>query len=91
MMNSVNNFPEEFDKIGMHLGEIQNDYRRKYLREAMEVYPNNLQRQALYLDQHTYFYSLNDRNDRATMAASLECRVPFLDHRLMEGLGNIRQ
>lgn len=89
MMNSVNNFPEEFDQIGMHLGEIHNDYRKKILQEAREVYPGSLQRQALYFDQHTYLSSLNDRNDRSTMAASLECRVPFLDHRLMEGLGTL--
>jgi asparagine synthase (glutamine-hydrolysing) len=59
------------------------------LTEAKELYPNNLQRQAMYLDQHTYLNSLNDRNDRATMAASIECRVPFLDSRLMAGLGTL--
>ncbi|WP_410967169.1 asparagine synthase-related protein, partial [Salmonella sp. SAL4436] len=27
-----------------------------------------------------------DRTDRMTMGASIECRVPFLDHRLIESL-----
>jgi asparagine synthase (glutamine-hydrolysing) len=53
------------------------------------VYPGNRIRQLLYLDQHTYLQSLNDRNDRATMGASIECREPFMDYRLMEGLGTL--
>jgi asparagine synthase (glutamine-hydrolysing) len=28
--------------------------------------------------------SVLDRNDRMTMGASIECRVPFMDYRLME-------
>ena len=43
-------------------------------------------RQAMYSDQHTFLCSLLDRNDRMTMGASIECRVPFLDYRLVEGL-----
>jgi asparagine synthase (glutamine-hydrolysing) len=89
LLNASNNFPEELKEIGFRLGEIKNDYRNRMLKEAKEVYPNNIRRQALYLDQHTYLSSLNHRNDRATMAASIECRVPFLDHRLMEGLGTL--
>ena len=40
----------------------------------------------MYLDQHTFLSSLLDRNDRMTMGASIECRVPFLDYRLVERL-----
>ena len=89
LLNASNNFPDELADVGFRLGEIKNDYRTKMLEEAKEVYPDNIRRQALYLDQHTYLSSLNHRNDRATMAASIECRVPFLDHRLMEGLGTL--
>lgn len=53
------------------------------------MYPNSLQRQALYFDQHTYMCSLLDRNDRCTMGASIECREPFLDQRLVAGLGTL--
>lgn len=40
----------------------------------------------MYSDLHTFLCSLLDRNDRMTMGASIECRVPFLDYRLVEGL-----
>lgn len=89
LINASNNFPDEFQKFGVNIAEAHNDYRKSILEEAKEVYPNNFRRQALYLDQHTYLCSLNDRNDRATMAASVECRVPFLDYRLIEGLGTL--
>ena len=53
------------------------------------MYPKDLQRQALYFDQHTYLCSLLDRNDRCTMGTSIECREPFLDQRLVAGLGTL--
>jgi asparagine synthase (glutamine-hydrolysing) len=40
----------------------------------------------MYSDQHTFLCSVLDRNDRMTMGASIECRVPFLDYRLVEQL-----
>lgn len=66
-----------------------NEYRRKIYKEAKFLYPDNLRRQALYFDQHTYLCSLLDRNDRCTMGASIECREPFLDPRLIVGLGSM--
>jgi asparagine synthase (glutamine-hydrolysing) len=59
-------------------------YRQRVLAEAKALYPGEPVRQAMYLDQHTYLCSILDRNDRMTMAASIECRVPFLDFRLVE-------
>jgi asparagine synthase (glutamine-hydrolysing) len=61
-------------------------FRRKVLTEAKMLYPGVPLRQAMYLDQHTFLCSILDRNDRTTMGASIECRVPFLDYRLVEGL-----
>ena len=61
-------------------------YRHDILAEAARVYPGALHRQAMYYDQHTFLTSLLDRNDRMTMGASIECRVPFLDYRLVQGL-----
>ena len=46
-------------------------------------------RQAMYLDQHTFLCYLLDRNDKMTMGASIECRVPFLDYRLVEGAARL--
>jgi asparagine synthase (glutamine-hydrolysing) len=61
-------------------------YRDRVLSEARTLYPTDLARQAMYVDQHTFLCSVLDRNDRMTMAASIECRVPFLDYRLVEML-----
>lgn len=66
-----------------------NQYRNMIFKEAESLYPKNLRRQALYFDQHTYLCSLLDRNDRCTMGASIECREPFLDPRLIAGLGSL--
>jgi len=61
-------------------------YRQKVLAEAKLLYPGEPVRQAMYSDQHTFLCSILDRNDRMTMGASIECRVPFLDYRLVEKL-----
>jgi asparagine synthase (glutamine-hydrolysing) len=39
---------------------------------------------ALYFDQRTYLPSLLMRLDKSSMAAALECRVPFLDPNILE-------
>jgi len=61
-------------------------FREQMLEEAQALYPGDYIRQAMYNDQHTFLCSVLDRNDRTTMGASIECRVPFLDYRLVEGL-----
>jgi asparagine synthase (glutamine-hydrolysing) len=38
----------------------------------------------LYFDQRTYLPSLLNRLDKMSMVAAIECRVPFLDYRLVE-------
>lgn len=91
LMNGSNIFMNEWlDKYQMHGINFFPEYRLKVLQEAKKVYPGNHIRQLLYLDQHTYLQSLNDRNDRATMGASIECREPFMDYRLMEGIGTLK-
>lgn len=89
MWNASSYYPEDFYYFGLESLEIDNPYRYTIRKEASEIYPNNIARQTLYYDQHTYLCSLNDRNDRATMAASIECRDPFLDYKLMEGVGTL--
>jgi asparagine synthase (glutamine-hydrolysing) len=39
----------------------------------------------MYLEQFTHIPSLNDRNDRVSMGASIENREPFEDYRLIAG------
>jgi asparagine synthase (glutamine-hydrolysing) len=74
------------------MGRYQKDgsprftFREEVLSEARDLYPGDYLRQAMYSDQHTFLCSILDRNDRMTMGASIECRVPFLDYRLVEML-----
>lgn len=44
----------------------------------------NLLDQLLYADTKTYLHELLMKQDQMSMAASIESRVPFLDHRLVE-------
>jgi asparagine synthase (glutamine-hydrolysing) len=44
----------------------------------------NLLNQLLYLDIKTYLVELLMKQDQMSMAASIESRVPFLDHKLVE-------
>ncbi|RKQ35658.1 asparagine synthase (glutamine-hydrolyzing) [Oceanobacillus halophilus] len=55
-------------------GESENDSRRREL---------------FYLNMHWFMAQLLDRKDRMSMGASLEVRVPFADHKLVEYVWNI--
>ena len=57
-------------------------------RDVMNLYEgrggkNDLDR-LLYVDQKTYLVELLMKQDRMSMAASIESRVPFLDHEMVE-------
>jgi asparagine synthase (glutamine-hydrolysing) len=85
LFNSCNVLPDDLTEVGLQpKGDYP--YRETVLEEARTLYPSDLARQAMYSDHHTFLASLLDRNDRMTMAASVECRVPFLDYRLVETL-----
>jgi asparagine synthase (glutamine-hydrolysing) len=87
--NGSNIYPNDISKTFGINTPPKNEYRKQIYNEAKSLYPDNLRRQALYFDQHTYLCSLLDRNDRCTMGASIECREPFLDPRLIIGLGSL--
>ena len=89
LYNGCNIYPNNVTSFYGKDQKPLNEYRYQILKEARELYPKNLQRQALYFDQHTYLCSLLDRNDRCTMGSSIECREPFLDQRLIAGLGTL--
>ncbi len=89
LFNSTSIYPEDIATFYTKNSMPVNEYRYNILAEAKELYPKSLQRQALYFDQHTYMQSLLDRNDRTTMGASIECREPFLDEKLIAGLGTL--
>jgi asparagine synthase (glutamine-hydrolysing) len=89
IFNGSNIFPKDIEENYGIETLPKNEYRKQIYKEAKSLYPDNLRRQALYFDQHTYLCSLLDRNDRCTMGASIECREPFLDPRLVIGLGSL--
>ena len=86
LFNACDVLPDELTAVGMAPAQSF-PFRERMLAEAREVHGSDLARQAMYSDQHTFLCSILDRNDRMTMGASIECRVPFLDYRLVEGLG----
>jgi asparagine synthase (glutamine-hydrolysing) len=85
IFNACDVLPRELEILGMK-PRLDFPYRRALFEEARALYPRDAMRQAMYGDQHTHLVSILDRNDRTTMGASIECRVPFLDYRLVEGL-----
>ena len=85
LFNTCDVLPVDLESLGMK-PTAEFAFREQVLSEARACYPREPVRQAMYSDQHTFLCSLLDRNDRMTMGASIECRVPFLDYRLVEGL-----
>lgn len=58
------------------------EYRHELL-EKLKQETGWLKRMSL-LDQHTYLVSILNRQDKMSMAASVESRVPLLDYRIVE-------
>lgn len=85
LFNACEVLPSRADRLRKD-GSPRFAFREQILSEARDLYPGDYSRQAMYLDQHTFLCSILDRNDRMTMGASIECRVPFLDYRLVETL-----
>ena len=83
--NSAKMPPSELTSVGLE-PRVESEYRAAIHDEARSLYPGEPVRQAMYLDQHCFLGSILDRNDRMTMGASIECRVPFLDYRLVEAI-----
>jgi len=69
-----NRYQETIDETPKLDGENEEDARRREL---------------FYLNMQWFMSQLLDRKDRMSMGASLEVRVPFADHRLVEYVWNI--
>lgn len=73
------------------------DYARQRFQETQSKTPldhsesaeEKSRRQLFYLNQHWFMAALLERKDRMSMGASLEVRVPFADHRLVEYVWNV--
>jgi asparagine synthase (glutamine-hydrolysing) len=70
--------PEAKERMG-----IIYPYREmtKYFNDSVD---SSLLGRLLYTDTKTYLHELLMKQDQMSMAASVESRVPFLDHKLME-------
>lgn len=89
LMNANTLFLKDLEDIELFGINVLPEYRINILSEAEKFFPDNKFRQLLYIDQHTYLPSLNDRNDRTTMGASIECREPFQDINLISGVASL--
>lgn len=84
MLNALNVYPNDFHNMGFSFSEKFSRYRLDTQLEAEGIYPKEPARQAMYTDLFIHMSSVLDRNDRMTMGGGIECRVPFLDYRLLE-------
>jgi asparagine synthase (glutamine-hydrolysing) len=84
LLNATNIFPADLHDLGVQIDLEKFTYRNNLLKEAAQVYPDEPARQAMYMDLFVHMSSVLDRNDRMTMGAGIECRVPFLDYRFLE-------
>lgn len=89
LYNASNIYPVDLEKYAIKINSEKFEYRQKIIREGMSAYPSNPVRATMYSDLFTHMSSVLDRNDRMTMGASIECRVPFLDHRMIEMGANL--
>lgn len=58
------------------------DYRAAILETYRDV--SDIGARLSFQDQHTYLVSILNRQDKMSMGASIEARVPFLDYRIAE-------
>jgi asparagine synthase (glutamine-hydrolysing) len=75
------------DLVANDLGDDLS-YRKSCLRETSEKQLDRVSRLSL-LDQQNYLVSILERQDKMSMAASIESRVPFLDYRIVEFANNL--
>jgi asparagine synthase (glutamine-hydrolysing) len=67
------------------------DPYREVRRYLAETDATNLLDKLLYADTKTYLHELLMKQDQMSMAASIESRVPFLDHKLVEFTARLPQ
>ena len=69
--------------VGSRLPAFSSPYRAECLRAGASLGLDNVSRVSL-LDQETFLVGILHRQDKMSMAASIESRVPFMDYRLVE-------
>ena len=66
------------------LDDIENDFLDKFIYLFNEIKNETYYNKMMYVFEKIHLVGLLQRLDVSTMAASIEARVPFVDHRLVE-------
>jgi len=66
------------------LDDIENDFLDKFIYLFNEIKNETYYNKMMYVFEKIHLVGLLQRLDTSTMAASIEARVPFVDHRLVE-------
>ena len=83
LFNVAYNRPEAVAALCPHLPAFASPYRRELLEASRALRLDALGRVSLF-DQETFLVGILHRQDKMSMAASIESRVPFLDYRIVE-------
>jgi asparagine synthase (glutamine-hydrolysing) len=75
---------ETMERAGISAGSAALDPYAAVRRFMSETNARTLLDRLLYADTKTYLHELLMKQDQMSMAASIESRVPFLDHHLVE-------
>ncbi|MEW8027523.1 MAG: asparagine synthase (glutamine-hydrolyzing) [Candidatus Thiodiazotropha sp.] len=87
MLNSAVNQKDIVDRAVTSSGINALEYR-KYVAASVMNYEKTMDMVSLQ-DQLTYLVSILNRQDKMSMGASVEARVPFIDYRLVEFANSI--
>lgn len=75
--------PEVIRELAPRLAPLRSTFRQERLAEGASHGLDGVGRASL-LDQETFLISILHRQDKMSMAAAIESRVPFMDYRLVE-------
>lgn len=92
-VESRENLLKPFWKDRLNLREYSLEQYRQAISETPKLEGESLEeskrRELFYINMIWFMTTLLDRKDRMSMGASLEVRVPFADHRVVEYVWNI--
>ena len=64
-------------------------YRKNIAKKSIKSDPNDVTNAMMKVDQNIHLQSLLDRQDKMSMAASVECRVPFLNVKIVQEMNQM--
>ncbi len=82
LYNSARLLPSDLRQLGMS-PKSRFDARNEMIEQARQFADEPIKQMMLY-DMQSFLCAVLDRNDRMTMASSIECRVPFLAVEVVE-------